>query len=192
MSQYRCLKEENFSCHLCWPKTNKVPGSIPAKWIYLRSAENSNYRICNYGNWPASPNTARERGFYREEKEVGRDVVDKESMLFTGWILAKKKDGSSFSRWTLLWSLGVRMSPSDLPTLFHVPCLLLSFFFLTFPNRSMSFFISITDQESGCLASPTLCSSILGRILLVCSISCGRKTAQIGKLLKSHSRNKEG
>lgn len=50
------------------------------------------FRVCNHAEPHASLHVAREgEHFNREEKEVGRPIVDKESMIFH-WLSVKKKE----------------------------------------------------------------------------------------------------
>lgn len=59
------------------------------------------FRVCNHAEPHASLHVAREgEHFNREEKEVGRPIVDKESMIFH-WLSVKKRSISS-PYWALL------------------------------------------------------------------------------------------
>ena len=68
------------------------------------------FRVCNHGEAHSSAHTAREEElFYREEKEVGRATVNKESTAFH-WqsCCQERREGHSSSYWALLLSQGVR------------------------------------------------------------------------------------
>ena len=63
----------------CWPETNRLQDISPAKTGLSGISRELQFGVCNHGN----PPMAREGGqFYREEKEVERALVNRESMVF--------------------------------------------------------------------------------------------------------------
>ena len=62
----------------CWPETNRLPDISPVKMGLFKISRELQFWVCNHNEPYASPQTAREGGcFYRGEKEVGRDVVNR-------------------------------------------------------------------------------------------------------------------
>ena len=68
------------------------------KWVYLGSAKNYNSGSATMASHMQVPCTAREgECFYRGEKEVGRAIVNKESMTFHWLSYCQERRGGLFS-----------------------------------------------------------------------------------------------
>ena len=67
----------------CWPEINRLPDTSPAKLDLFRISRELQFRVCNHGKSRASSCKARKgEHVYREEKEVGMALVNKESVAF--------------------------------------------------------------------------------------------------------------
>jgi len=79
------------------------------------------FKICILGESCVSSHTGRKgESFYKEEKEVGRAGVNRESpWIFIGWALPRKEGGFSSCCWAppSLWAMKAPFS--GLPTLFN-------------------------------------------------------------------------
>ena len=114
----------------------------------FRISRELQFGVCIFGKPHASPHTVREgEYFYRRSKEVGKAIVNKESMAFHVWVLDRNKEESSFF---LLDSAIVPRCESflfDLLTLFNWGCCLL--FFLHFSPFYQDFSLKALLIKSG-------------------------------------------
>ena len=88
------LRADSTPVWSCWPESNRLSDVSPAKmglfWI------NREFGVCNHCGPHASLPMAREgERFYRGEKEVGRAIINKESMAFH-WLSPCRKEEESF------------------------------------------------------------------------------------------------
>ena len=101
-------------------KQIRVPDISPANLVILGISRDLQFGVCIHGEPHGSPHTAREgEHFYREEKEVGRAIVNKEPTAFQS-VFARKGEKSLFFLLGLAILQGMRASPSGLSTLFEV------------------------------------------------------------------------
>ena len=86
----------------------------------FRISRELQFSLHNNGEPCASPHTARERDcFHREEKGIGRAVVNRSPWFFIGCILARKEK-SFFFQWDIvIISVCVKTHSSTLPSLFN-------------------------------------------------------------------------
>ena len=66
----------------CGPEINRLPDISPAKMGLFGISRDLQFQVCNHGEPHVSPCPATGELFYRGEKEVGRAIVNKESMAF--------------------------------------------------------------------------------------------------------------
>ena len=99
---------------VCWPETNRLPAKIGLFGI----SRELQLRVCSHGEPRESPRKAREEHFYREEKEVGRAIVNKESMTFH-WLRACQERRGIFLLPVGLCYGHMRAPSSGLLTLFN-------------------------------------------------------------------------
>ena len=129
-SAFRDLLWSLYGPPKCWPKIKRLPVIFPAKM--------SLFGISREFKPHASPCTTGEGElFYRGEKEVGRAIVNKESMAFHWLSLCQKR-----SLFSCCWALFPVVDPSGLPALFNWGfCLLI--FHKGKPEIMCLFFINI-------------------------------------------------
>ena len=76
-------KTYTFVVRSSWPKTNSLLCMSPVKMGLSGISRELQFSFCNHREPFESPRTAKEgKHFYREEKEIARAIVNKESMAF--------------------------------------------------------------------------------------------------------------